>query len=599
MSEKIQVGIYKINLDHEVFLNAESALDRLEARIISDDASYTSQELVESLGEDHVCSLLYATHQTNPKWKTFFKDLTAAGQSIFQPNMGKVESFIMLVEKISEPAMYVVVGGNGYFAIQDYIEDDFGVEVLSRIITKDEKILRSVREKSVLGGVLGTTKFFRNSYNLFENDSFGKIYQELQAQINKDILSEHFGFSVDELKKGSVCVAKASFKINKSITLTQLVNIINGCDYVLRNLDPIMINSVKKINSKQESPLVGNLTNELHKQLWQRYDNQDYFIDFDLCHADFEKYLTASEYIVKKNFSQKDYFGKPFIELVDIDSIFQRIRISNSPPADKGELVDLVESLKIYSYAEEGGNELTKGWLIDHLFGDVEYRGKRYFYIDKNWFLIEATFLNELELSCRSFIKDHYDTGRLEKEWDDANEENDYNAGYFDTQNTLVLDWITPDGIEACDVLRWDDECIYLCHVKDGFGNSMRALASQIFLAANRIMNDENSNYEYISKLYDQIVSKSGSENEYLRRVAAQSASLSKDDFIELFKSRRKVFVLAVVDSEGRNRSLQTQLGRFKSSIAKFSLQELVRDMRGIDVQLNICQIKRNIEANN
>src|SRR5690606_29839351 len=118
--------------------------------------------------------------------------------------------------------VYVITGGmHSYSAIQDLIQDDFGVDILSRLIEKKDKILKAVREKSVMGGILGTTKFFRNSYNLFENDAFGKIYQELRANLDHQVLKDRFGFTQDDLNRDVVCVAKSSFKINKSLTLDQ------------------------------------------------------------------------------------------------------------------------------------------------------------------------------------------------------------------------------------------------------------------------------------------------------------------------------------------------------------------------------------------
>lgn len=135
----------------------------------------------------------------------------------------------MLILNNSSKNLYAVTGGLGYHAIQEFIDDDFGVDILSRLISKEDKILKSVKEKSVMGGILGTTKFFRKDYNLFENDGFGKIYQELKSRLNKDILKTKFGFSDEDLRKDSSCIAKTSFKINKSITFEQMFQIIDGC----------------------------------------------------------------------------------------------------------------------------------------------------------------------------------------------------------------------------------------------------------------------------------------------------------------------------------------------------------------------------------
>ncbi len=45
--------------------------------------------------------------------------------------------------------------------------------------------------------------------------------------------------------------------------------------------------------------------------------------------------------------------------------------------------------------------------------------------------------------------------------------EGDYNLTYKGDIKTIVLDTLTPDGIEPCDILKYDDnDNVYLFHVK-------------------------------------------------------------------------------------------------------------------------------------
>jgi len=65
----------------------------------------------------------------------------------------------------------------------------------------------------------------------------------------------------------------------------------------------IKINNVQKINKKKNAKLVKQLESFLYNQLWKRYisENRQSEYAFDLCHKEVEKYLTASDYIVRKN----------------------------------------------------------------------------------------------------------------------------------------------------------------------------------------------------------------------------------------------------------------------------------------------------------
>lgn len=585
--EKIQICIYQITLDSDIFQD-ENQLDTLSQTIESKD--YTQQEISEEIDGFSV-KLFYGVKPQNPKWKKFLSQVVTDNRPISEANKSWTESFILLAQ--NEKNIYAVTGGLGFFTIQDYINQDFGIEVISRLIKKEDKIIKATKEKSVVGGVLGSSKNFRKNYNLFENDSFGKIYQELKANLDKGILQSKFGFNHGDLKKDSFCIAKTSFRINKSITFEQLFEIIKGCEYLIDNVDAIAINNVEKIVKKKNQTLISNLENELFSQLWNRHQNpEDYNIDFDLCHKEFEKYLTASKYIVKKNLSNKNFFDDfVFEELDNVDLLFSKIKELEDSPNNEQRFRELISSLKIYSY-DENDEELTHGWLHHHIHGDVEINEKRYFFIDKSWYLIKEEFISELNEGCKHFISEHTNEG-LTNKWDyPTQKENEYNQTYFEQENTLVIDKITPENIEPCDILKWDDETVFFYHVKAGFGNTMRDLCSQIIIAANRINGSKLGDKKYLKKIYKQMKDKSSSSDEYYKKVAKQTDSLTEDQFLSLF-DKHLIFVLAVLDTGTNERSL-SEIEKFKSNIAKFSLQELYKEMRSIDVALEIIQIKKD-----
>lgn len=601
MSEqKIQIAIYKIDEDAQLFTDTESIITALSDHIVSKD--FEKQNLVANTRQGYEMALFYKKNPMNPKWKDFLNEVVSDGQNILKDRQSWGESFVLLLFNNSSGNLYAATGGMGYHVVQDFIDDDFGVDILARLMTKDDKILRSVKEKNVIGGVLGTTKFFRKNYNLFENDGFGKIYQELTSSLNKGILRDRFGFSEEELKNDSNCIAKTSFKISKSISIDQLLQIINGCESIYddENLTPISINNVEKVVKKKNVELINALEGVLLDQLWQTFNENDGSYQFDICHKDFEKYLTASKYIFKKNYSEANFFGETVFEnLRDINELFDILHVSERRPEDKESFVDLVKSLKVYTYNEETEEQpLTKGWLLHHLFGDVSLEDDKYFLIDNNWYKIKPSFISELNESCNSFITSNYDNG-LEQSWDFANNENEnaYNAKFISenplNDRVVVLDKITPENIEPCDILKWDDSNLYFYHVKAGFGNTLRDLCSQVFIAASELQSDVNSSQEYIGKIYDHLLSKRNSEDEYFASAFSQTINMTKDQFVGLFGNKKMVFVLAVLDTATNERTINDDISVFGSNIAKFSLQELVKGMRGLGIEFRITQITR------
>ncbi len=589
--DKLQIGIYRIDTDLECFANSKSPIADLCGSVIDEDSRFVPQKTKTRIAPGYKVALLYKLSQQTPRWKSFLSNVVLGGQDVLGEGLSKTESFVLLLARLDSGNLYAVTGGVGYFAIQNVIDDDFGMDIISRLIRKEEKILKAIKEKSVMGGVLGTTKHFRKSYNLYENDSFGKIYQELCARLDTDILVDRFGFSAVDIKRNAACVARSSFRINRAISLDELLRVIDGCEEVMRSLPPISINNVDKIVKKKYSSLIEQLTDHLYEQLWDRYTMDADSVDFDLCHKEFEQYLTASHYVLKKNQSAKNYFGEyEFARLEDIDTLFDKLRTQSESPTSLPDFRKLIESLNIVSFDEEGG-ERTKGKLCNHVFGDISLEDTKYFLIDNNWYRIKQGFMRELDQSCEAFIKENT-LDILDKRWlRESMTENDYNRLYIGEGNTVVLDRITPSYIEPCDVLQWKSNDLYLIHVKDGFCNTMRDLCSQIFIAANRIKNDANSSYEYIQSIWDDLRRKRESNDEYFAAVGRQTDSISRADFVDLFRSKKLIFVLAVRDKTDTNRSIQ-RMADYRSTIAKFSLQELVKSMKAIEASLRIMQIR-------
>jgi len=585
-NDKMQTGIYKINVENEFFKDS-NIIDKIHS--LAKANSFTIQEVSKDKIDKFDLLLFYKEKSSNPKWKNFLNDIVCKDQDILKPDVSRTESFILFLIKKDKKTIYAIPGGQGFFAIQDYIDENFGIDIIARLINKEDKILKAVKERNYVGGLIGTNKFFRKAYNLFENESFGKIYEELNAKLNQSILKDIFGFSIDDVKKDSVCIAKSSFKINKEVDLMQLTKIIGGCEYVYENSDPISINDVERIIKNKNKELINDLVSELYHLLWLNYCKKENYYFFDLCHKEFEKYLTASKYIIRKGFSDKNYLNDFEFETMDnVDILFDKLKNVIDSPKNKKEFTELLEGLKIYSYNEDA-ILLTKGSFISHIFGDVEYDNKRYFYLEQAWYLIKDEFTKSLDANCKSFINKNFNTG-LNKSWDFSGQSEDgYNQQYVGEKNTLVLHKITPENIELCDILKWDEQNLYLYHVKAGFGNTMRDLCSQVIVAAKRIQQDINSSKEYLSKVYGELKNKKGSDL-YFNSIGKQTEKYSKKKFVSLF-NKNLVFVLGIFDTSSKKRDIH-DIETFGSNIAKFSLQELRKEMNGMDLDLKIAQIK-------
>ena len=126
-------------------------------------------------------------------------------------------------------------------------------------------------------------------------------------------------------------------------------------------------------------------------------------------------------------------------------------------------------------------------------------------------------------------------------------------------------------------MMHWDDKDLYLYFIKQGFGNEIRSLASQVYISAKLIVNAQKNNSQYLSEVYKMLIDNN-------------LTSLSEKAFLDLFTKNINL-VFAFYDKTG-GRILAKEPDRFHSNIAKYSTLNIIKDMKNFDsVSLKIAQI--------
>lgn len=575
MSDKWQVAIYKIHNTSkdtkEVFAILENITKTYEqkqrkllTKLLKVEGSYkyTPQKLIYNQKNGFELYMFYRKHpKAIPDWKPFFKNFIEEGESFHTEPRNMNESFVFFLYHSSSKNLYAVAGGYGAFTIQKYIKDDFGIDILVRIINdKGEKILRHAKEFGVTGGIIGMAKYFRQQYNFYENKNFGNIYREIAASIDKDTARE-LGISSDETKQ---CIAKNSFKINHSIDYDEMIALVDKLNTIIQRNENFSVNDIKLVNAKKEEDLIKNLETKILNEIWDNRNNEEVLIEpLDFVHKDFEKFLLADKY----KYARYEYFEHSTLFPIIIQKITEH---------GKRKYLKQIHSRTVTSFNDDN-EELTKDTIFNHLVYEIDYEGDSYFLINGNYYKIASSFKSALNESCKEFIKSNY-INDLNKEWVQRTEK-EYNLSYKGEPNTVVLDTVTPENIEPCDILKYDDDTVYLYHVKKGFNGSMRDLTNQVFLAANRILEDLKNDKSYLKSVYK----KMQNADDYKDQVG------SEDDFLAIFKNRKLCFVLAVKDT-ATDRRLE-EIERFNSNIAKFALSELIKNMKDLGVDFKITQI--------
>lgn len=590
MADTWQVNIYKINnetkITKEIFPalaenDYEKSQKTLKKLLKTDGTKYNPQKLNKVTIDNFQIYLYYRENpKSKPDWKDFLSEIVEDDQNILKKINNRHESFVMFLYETTTNNLYAICGGHGFFVIQDYIIDSFGIDVLSRIVdSKNKKIIAHAKELGVTGSILGITKHFRQNFNFYENNNFGNVYREITTYLDKDTIKK-VGLDIDS-NENALCLAKNSFKVNKSITFDTLIKIVEKCDYIIENVNvKIDVNNIKLVDNKKNSLLIQKLDKELFDFLWNLKGDKTEISNIDMAHKDFNNFLTATKFQFNKIIlNERKYI------LTDI--------INSISSLTKESFISRLRNGEIISY-DENSEFLTRGKFLDHLILELEYEGNNYFFINGKWFVITSNFIDELNQTCFDFINNNYND-KLSKVWSKTISsrgdnlsyiEGDYNLTYKGELKTIVLDTLTPEGIEPCDILKYDDENIFLFHVKKGFNNSMRDLCSQVFISANRINEDiRSSDFTYLTEVHNKMSDSAKYNNQ-----------ISKDEFLNIFKNGRKiVYVLSILDESVVENNLKDldKLKAIKSNIAKFSLKELMEKMMGRGFILEFCQIKR------
>lgn len=587
--KRMPVNFYQINPTIAADDSFDEVVDRIKLILTNRGDRFNEQPLTSHPYDGFQLRALHAEKISVPKWRPFISELFPDESPICSCR-NITQSFILFIGYNS--SIYVLVGGSGSFAIDEFVSDTFGIDIITRLIDKTDPVIKSFQNRGVTGILLGQTKHFRSERRLSDENQFGQIYKAVNAELNQKILKEIFGFKKSELKRNvSGCLAKTSFQINISIDLKKTLKVTRKLDALLTRPVNFSINSVELLNKKSDKNLIAALEEEMIRTLFTACKNNQQ-TDFELVNKYLDKYLSASGYQVtgggKTNTLSFDHRPK-------FEEIQNKFRMKGTLVLD--DLLHYKHSLltSVLTSVDDDGTVLTKGSILSHLNGEIAFGGKTYFYIDSNWYKIRTTFIQDLNQELKLKLNEYWDDMLLPHDFNLVENEAEYNDSYINSPNTIVLDTLVPENIELCDILQYSDEAIYLFHVKRGFDNRFRNLAAQVLIAAKRLEHDMKTGLKYVGKMQTAISNAKESASFRQQRLGEQF--IPSNGLPELFRGRKYkeiCFCLAFVDdNDGEQRSLRDDLLSFKSNIAKYALLELMKEVSATGFTFKILQLRR------
>lgn len=258
--------------------------------------SFTNYSRQELLVPTENIRLYYQDGRTStPSWKTLFTDFAKPNQPILNEDQSSSESFICLLESKNNH-WYAISGGYGHHEFAGSIEKSFGTDILVRIINETDQSLIAASERSVTGGQVASSIHYRKISRFFEYKRFGSITNKIDAEIRQEEIERCFP-SVDQEDIDKIRIAAGSnLQIKIGLDIDILCEVIEDCENLLAQEPLFNLNSIRPISKSQEPVLVSNLYGELYDQMYELYLGRADAFPFDICHNDFDRYLTSSAY---------------------------------------------------------------------------------------------------------------------------------------------------------------------------------------------------------------------------------------------------------------------------------------------------------------
>ncbi len=594
-SEKIQIRIYSINtdtFDKEQSFNVicKEIIDKYNLPQSNKYKQYQEEQLEHNslLGFD--LRIYFSQHNYSPRWKKFLSPILPPDSKIYK-KQNTYQSYIAFA--YNKKNLFAITGGYGYVAIESFTRPNFGLSILERLIRASSKSIRLIKERDLAGYLISSTRFFRGDQRVNDENGFGKIFKEVQAQIDKDIFKKEFGIE-DEITKNVNCDAKSSFQLKKSVNLEQGLKILQQLDSILEKPPVVNFNNIRVLDNKRDEILKKNLNNGLMEVFYKNFQGHKTNVinDIYVCNSNFEDYLTADYY--ELTFNKKSLIHSEDC-ISDVEEVIRLLEQGNIKKSilDFESFQKKILALKILTFKEEDSIPKTSDFFWKHLYGEYVHNDKNvYFLLDGEWHLVEKSFIENIDEKCEELINRSYKQ-ILTKRWkEEFQSENAYSMSYEDREGFYILDTISPMGIELADILIYssrseDSKEIILVHIKKGFSNKIRELTSQILNSAKMLQNDKASKKKYLVEIHQGWFKKKFSISD----VADFKESERK--FLEMFLNANVTYCLAFTDENKTEKDIKNDIKKFKSNIAKISLLTLKSDLRGLDFGLKICQIKK------
>ncbi|KAK7603872.1 hypothetical protein V9T40_003871 [Parthenolecanium corni] len=576
-------------------------------------------------------------------------------QTQANPNYTQTSQFILFFFQ-EEPRRRIIAltSGQAWSVVRPYIDYGFPVKIAEKV-ADPENMIQLVR-RCLFGPNTREDILHPSAYELYKRSNLYHLVESFQCNLKRDSSLFLLINSMEHVDRCLIKVTQGLFRIERQIAIENYPDIFNLLVKYVEE-DP-MYGSVRVEKADPKFEFLHflqaarlskkHLDGLLIKYIFSRWIKKEEPL-VDVRHKNLKDFLFSNSFEIKIGSEYEEIGSNP----PEIQDILEIIGTDDEEQFTEAFLKGKLKFTDLY-YTEH------KDSIIDYIEGQVYDAGEMYFKIKKMWYVLEADYLALLWADFKNLIENDLiaqnDEWQLPHPWQGkkgGEKEDVYNRTYLKLAEDgyLMFDQICPNNIEPCDILKYNENAVYLYQVKEKFGQDTRVACSQIMSAATMIRSalatHQPSNYLEILWHKATDTNSEGWRNDVKRQMEA----LGKDNFMSIFRDRKIVFVYAylpepnkdflsllsksekpieerLVDKlitsgyldsqrrltgrffstveetfsiEGETKRTceriyrQLAAGRFsKSTLAKIELVQLAQNLRDLNFHLKICEIRRS-----
>ena len=592
--KKNNLAIWKINRKH-VLLNDLSPEEALN-KIVS---AYNSKEGLQEYGKfekvilkkDEIESKkiqIFNKQRKSTGWKNFIGEITDPDRQNGDKNIFFNINNDFLCFVCDKVDIFLITAGAGYHAIQDFIDDDFPLELAKKIFIGE---FNHAETRGLTGATYSKSENYRRSYSFSRQEAFGKIWKKLSGRIDPKVIKNipELKLVIDPTKKVNAEM-KSSFTFKKSVSFEEVVKLINA----IQSLPEASKEKIEKFKfletlreikrAKDKEKVKTRLLEKIYNIL--KDDKPEESKDFDFCHpSETFAFFAGCNYMVKDELIGIEDYPRA-------EDILRFIKEKNLTNLDSfGDFKKSFGALQ-FSFKKENEDEFEISTpLIRCLHGEISIDNTTYFIIDAKYYKPFQTFLDTL---LEDFLAEIFGNNSLlieeipfltwKKNSEGKHMEGEFNLTQAEQDNFYYGDKIfigTEKGqIELFDSLYINNGKTYIIQIKGRFGASTRDACSQIEIAAEIIEQDIKNRGTMLKRYYELWKTKDGND-------------LTEAQFFDLFLKNQRIYILACSTASGFTKEVFKNK-KLSSHIAQFEVLGLANLFRGKGYPFNIHHISRD-----